>query len=110
MITPPKQVEAQLKTSIEPETRATAADGSISTKAENQFFRKYLAGKVKPVLSGYHAVPSVLAKSQKGRDAFQDAWNKHVSPGEIIASETNQEIINKYFGVGPSLAKRTLWE
>lgn len=81
-----------------------------SEKARNRFFRNYLAGKVEPVLSGYHAVPSVLAKSQKGRDAFQDAWNKHVSQGEIVATETDQEIINKYFGVGPSLAKRTLWE
>lgn len=81
-----------------------------SLKAGEQFFNKYLSGKIKPVLSGYHAVPSVLARSKKGRDAFQEAWNKHVSHAEIIATQENPDIINKYFGVGPSLAKRLLWE
>jgi len=102
----------QKDSSVSPDEQNSTdeVDSQPSAKAQNLFFSKYLAGKVKPVVSGYHAVPSILAKSQKGRDAFQDAWNKHVSPGEIIATETNQDIINKYFGVGPSLAKRTLWE
>jgi len=80
------------------------------SKTQDQFFNKYLDGKLEPVLTGYHAVPSILAKSEKGRIAFQEAWNKHVSPGEIIATESNPDIINKYFGVGPTLAKRLLWE
>lgn len=111
-ITPSKQmIEPRMNPTASSETTTVEVGNSRSRKkAQNQFFRKYLAGQVQPVLSGYHAVPSILAKSQKGRDAFQDAWNKHVSPGEIIATETNQDIINKYFGVGPSMAKRTLWE
>lgn len=107
----PIKVELTLNTiANSPNPTPASQDNNIAPKAQNQFFRKYLAGRVEPVISGYHAVPSILAKSQKGRDAFQDAWNKHVSPGEIIATETNQDIINKYFGVGPGLAKRTLWE
>ncbi len=94
-------------------SKSVQADNVVSEpskQAQEQFFRKYLADKIKPTLSGYHAVPAILAKSQKGREAFQDAWNKHVSPGEIIETENNQDVIKKYFGAGPNLAKRTLWE
>lgn len=79
-------------------------------KAQERFFNRYIDGKLKPTLAGYHAVPSILAKSEKGREAFKDAWNKHVSPGEIVSTEANPDIINKYFGVGPTLSKRLLWE
>ncbi|MBX9668198.1 MAG: DEAD/DEAH box helicase family protein [Candidatus Obscuribacterales bacterium] len=82
----------------------------VKAKIEEKFFNAYMAGKVSPTLAGYHAVPSLLARSEKGREAFQDSWNKYVSPGEIIPTETNPDIINKYFGIGPSLAKRLLWE
>src|SRR6185369_17260115 len=60
--------------------------------------------------AAYHALPSLLARSERGRQTFQAAWNKYVSPGFIIATETKPELIDKYFGLGPSLAQRLLWE
>ncbi|MBX9940077.1 MAG: DEAD/DEAH box helicase family protein [Candidatus Obscuribacterales bacterium] len=74
------------------------------------FFKRYLRGKAEARAAGYHAVPKLLARSQNGRDAFQDCWNKYVSPGFIVATETKPELLNKYFGIGPSLAQRLLWE
>ena len=79
-------------------------------QSEEAFFKAYLKGKAEPRIASYHAVPALLARSEKGRDNFESAWNKYVSPGSIVATETKPELINKYFGVGPSLAKRLLWE
>jgi superfamily II DNA or RNA helicase len=102
-ITEPEQASSQ-----------APADGEkkpdVPTKAQEQFFTRYINGRLEPTLAGYHAVPAILAKSEKGRAAFQEAWNKYVSPGEIVSTEANPDIINKYFGVGPTLAKRLLWE
>jgi superfamily II DNA or RNA helicase len=78
--------------------------------AKERFFRKYLQGRSEPYVASYHGVPSLLARSERGREAFQEAWNKYVSPGFIIQTETKPELLNKYFGIGPSLAKRLLWE
>lgn len=78
--------------------------------SEEIFFKAYLKGKAEPRIASYHAVPALLARSEKGRDNFESAWNKYVSPGSIVAAETKPELINKYFGIGPSLAKRMLWE
>jgi superfamily II DNA or RNA helicase len=77
---------------------------------KQRFFRKYLSGRAEPYIASYHGVPNLLARSEKGRLAFQDAWNKYVSPGFIIQTETKPELLNKYFGIGPSLAQRLLWE
>lgn len=86
----------------------------ISSQAPEQetrlFFKKYMAGRAEPRIAGYHAVPALLARSEKGREAFQECWNKYVSPGFIISTETKPELLNKYFGIGPSLAQRLLWE
>ena len=44
-------------------------------------------------------MPKLLAKSEKGREAYQASWNKYVSPGFILAAEEKPEVINKYFGL-----------
>ncbi|MCW5821270.1 MAG: DEAD/DEAH box helicase family protein [Cyanobacteria bacterium TGS_CYA1] len=75
----------------------------------DDYFKHYLAGDLTPYISSYHPVPSLLARSAKGRDAFEKAWNEHVSPGCVVALESNPENLNKYFGIGPSVAQRMLW-
>jgi superfamily II DNA or RNA helicase len=74
------------------------------------FFRKYMGGEAEPEVCTYHAVPRILARSEKGREAFEFAWNEHVSPGYVTATENNPEVLQKYFGMGPSLSERMLWE
>lgn len=81
-----------------------------SQKRKRLFFKSYLRGSAQPRIATYHIVPKLLARSQKGRDAFQDAWNKYVSPGFIVETATKPEVTQKYFGMGPSLAERLLWE
>lgn len=81
-----------------------------SQQRKRVFFKSYLRGSAQPRIATYHVVPKLLARSQKGRDAFQDAWNKYVSPGFIVETETKPEVLQKYFGMGPSLAERLLWE
>ena len=81
-----------------------------SQKRKRIFFKSYLRGAAQPRIATYHVVPKILARSKKGRDAFQDAWNKYVSPGFIVETETKPELLQKYFGMGPSLAERLLWE
>lgn len=78
--------------------------------SEEKFFKLYLAGKAKPRVAAYHAVPALLARSQTGREAFEEAWNKYVSPGYIVSTESKPELLNRYYGIGPSLAQRLLWE
>ena len=78
--------------------------------SENAFFKSYLSGKAEPRIASYHAVPKLLARSEKGREAFQSAWNKYVSPGFIVSTDVKPELLQKYFGMGPSLAQRLLWE
>ncbi|MBY0360079.1 MAG: DEAD/DEAH box helicase family protein [Candidatus Obscuribacterales bacterium] len=77
---------------------------------EDKFFKNYLRGRAESRIGNYHPVPSLLARSERGREAFQAAWNKYVSPGFIVATETNPELVNRYFGMAPSLAQRLLWE
>lgn len=77
---------------------------------ENRFFKSYLRGNAEPKIAAYHPVPSLLARSEKGREAFQSAWNKYVSPGFIVETETKPQLIDRYYGLGPSLAQRVLWE
>lgn len=85
------------------------AEGAAEIESD-KFFRKYIGGRAEPRVGSYHAVPGLLARSEKGRMAFQEAWNKYVSPGFVIQTETKPELLNKYFGIGPSLAQRLLWE
>jgi superfamily II DNA or RNA helicase len=93
---------------------ATFADPRDATDAdfkdEAAFFKAYLKCKAQPRVAAYHPVPSLLARSEKGRSAFQSAWNKYVSPGDIIQTQTNEDLLRKYFGTGPSLSQRLLWE
>lgn len=79
-------------------------------QSEEQFFASYLTGRAQPRIASYHAVPSLLARSEKGRQAFESAWNKYVSPGFVTATETKPELLGKYFGLGPSISKRMIWE
>lgn len=79
-------------------------------ESEDRFFKSYLKGRAEPRIAAYYPVPSMLARSEKGRDAFENAWNKYVSPGSIIATEKQPELLNRYFGIGASLAQRMLWE
>lgn len=88
-------------------SRTTDTGGEPNSK---RFFLDYLGGKAEPQIAGYYPVPGLLARSEKGREAFEEAWNKHVSPGYIVATETNPELLNRYFKMGPSLAQRLLWE
>ncbi len=85
-------------------------DDEGAGKKEKDFFRRYLRGRAEPRVACYHPVPSLLARSEKGRAAFETSWNKYVSPGFIVATETKPELLNRYFGLGPSLAQRLLWE
>ncbi|MBI4534580.1 MAG: DEAD/DEAH box helicase family protein [Candidatus Melainabacteria bacterium] len=87
-----------------------ATVGRNENSQEKAFFKAYLAGKAEPRLASYHGVPKLLARSEKGRESFQSAWNKYVSPGFIVATTTKPELLEKYFGMGPSLAQRLLWE
>lgn len=79
-------------------------------ESEDRFFKAYLKGRAEPRIAAYYPVPSLLARSEKGRAAFEAAWNKYVSPGFIVATETNPELLNRYFGMGACLAQRLLWE
>jgi hypothetical protein len=77
---------------------------------EKAFFDAYLKGKAQPKIAAYHPIPSLLARSEKGREAFQNSWNKYVSAGFVTPTESKPEVLKKYFGIGPSLAQRLLWE
>jgi hypothetical protein len=83
---------------------------SVGDMEPDIYFKHYLAGELTPYISSYHPVPALLARSAKGRDAFERAWNEHVSPGSVTALESNPEDLNKYFGIGPSVAQRMLWK
>ena len=85
-------------------------EDEVAAKKERKFFRSYLRGRSEPRVACYHPVPNLLARSEKGRRAFEASWNKYVSPGFVLDTETKPELLNRYFGLGPSLAQRLLWE
>jgi superfamily II DNA or RNA helicase len=85
-------------------------ENELAQEKEKKFFRSYLRGRAEPRVACYHALPSVLARSQKNRDIFEKCWNKYVSPGFVLDTEIEPQILNRYFGLGPSLAQRLLWE
>lgn len=78
--------------------------------SEGDLVSIYLNGQAQPTIGSYHAIPRLLARSEKGRDAFEHAWNELVSPGFVISTEKNPQLVQKFFGMGPSLAERMLWE
>jgi hypothetical protein len=79
-------------------------------KSDGDLVSIYLNGQAQPTIGSYHAIPRLLARSEKGRDAFEHAWNELVSPGFVISTEKNPQLVQKFFGMGPSLAERMLWE
>ena len=85
-------------------------ENELAAEKEKKFFRSYLRGRAEPRVACYHAVPGVLARSLKSRQIFESCWNKYVSPGFVLDTETEPQILNRYFGLGPSLAQRLLWE
>jgi superfamily II DNA or RNA helicase len=100
--------ELSIISSASPWTPREATNESFHS--EDAFFKAYLKGQAQPRVAAYHAVPSLLARSERGREAFESAWNKYVSPGVIVVTEERPELLRKYFGLGPSLAQRLLWE
>lgn len=76
----------------------------------HEFYRFYLKGKAKTRLRGYHPVPKVLSKSEKARVAFLQAWNKYVSPAELIEADKRPDLVAKNFANGPSVQDREIWE
>lgn len=82
----------------------------LDRRARKSFFNLYLTGRAEPDIAAYHAVPRLLARSEKGRESFEFAWNQHVSPGFVAATQEDPLILQKYFGLGPSLAERLLWD
>lgn len=87
----------------------TTEDAEAKNPAD-RFFKSYLSGKCEPTIGSYHAIPKVLARSEKGRKTFEASWNKYVSPGFIIETETKPQLLKRYFGLGPSLAHKLIWE
>ena len=85
-------------------------ENELAGEKEKKFFRSYLRGRAEPRVACYHALPGVLARSLKSRQIFETCWNKYVSPGFVLDTETEPQILNRYFGLGPSLAQRLLWE
>lgn len=75
-----------------------------------KFFKSYLSGKTKLKLRGYHPIPKVLSRSQKGRDAFLKAWNKYVSKGDILEADKRPDLVAKNFSRGPNVQDREIWE
>ncbi len=102
--------EAPESGSENPEKKTAVLTSNQEEYSEDRFFQAYLKGRAEPQIAAYYPVPSMLARSEKGREAFQSAWNKYVSPGFIVATETKPELLNRYFGLGASLAQRLLWE
>lgn len=100
-------ISPEIKTQTQIRANFETSENEIS---EDRFFKSYLKGRATPQIAAYHPVPSLLARSEKGREAFASAWNKFVSPGFIISTEDKPELLNRYFGLSASLAQRLLWE
>jgi superfamily II DNA or RNA helicase len=82
----------------------------VAEARSDEFISSYLTGNAKPSVGSYHAVPRILARSEKGREAFELAWNEYVSPGFVLSTFENPSVAQEYFGMGPSLAEKVLWE
>lgn len=73
-------------------------------------FRSYLSGRMELNLEGYYSVPSVLAKSAKGRKAFEEAWNKRVSQGPILDPEKTRLKGQFYSNSKIKVFERWIWQ
>ncbi len=85
-------------------------EAKLQYSIESTFFKSYLKTEAELRFNGYYVVPSIFSKSQKGRQDFQQCWNKYVSPGEIFAAATKQDVVRKYFGKGAIVSRRMIWE
>jgi hypothetical protein len=85
-------------------------ESDSAAKKEKKFFRSYLRGRAEPRVACYHALPGLLGRSEKNRQIFESCWNKYVSPGFVLCTEREPQILDRYFRLGPSLAERLLWE
>lgn len=68
-----------------------------------------------PTVPVFHAVPSVLARNRKGALAFEKAWQRWVSRGEVVHSRTEEgrSLVAAHFGSSPievTTARRLVWE
>jgi hypothetical protein len=75
--------------------------------------RRVLAGHV-PASVVYHAVPAILGTKRQLATAFQQAWNRHVSPGDLVyaGSPEGAGILAAQRGNDPfaiTTQIRTLW-
>lgn len=77
---------------------------------QQEVYNNYLNGTIRPEHINYHPVPQILAKSQKGREAFIDAWNKYVSPQELIEADKRPDLVAQNFGIGPTVQDREIWD
>ncbi len=93
-----------------PKYEYSTAASRFGADQESTFFRQYLKGRAEPRISAYYPVPKLLARSQIGRLAFQEAWNKYVSPGFVVSTESKPELLLRYFGMGPGLSQKLIWE
>jgi len=73
-------------------------------------FRAYLNGRMELNLEGYYAVPTILARSAKGKKAFEEAWNKRVSPGAIVEAEKTRIKGQFYSNHKMKVYERWIWQ
>ncbi|MBR8742221.1 DEAD/DEAH box helicase family protein [Nocardiopsis sp. MG754419] len=68
-----------------------------------------------PTVTVLHAVPSALARNKRGALAFERAWNRWVSLGEVVhtRTEAGRHLLSAHQGSAPlevSTARRLAWE
>lgn len=73
-------------------------------------FRAYTSGRMELNLEGYYAVPTILAKSAKGKKAFEEAWNKRVSPGSVVEAEKTRIKGQFYSNHKMKVYERWIWQ
>ncbi len=73
-------------------------------------FRSYLSGRMELNLDGYFTVPSMLARSAKGRKAFEEAWNKRVSPGAMLDPDKTRLKGQFYSNSKMKVYERWIWQ
>lgn len=73
-------------------------------------FRAYKHGRMELNLEGYYAVPTILARSAKGKKAFEEAWNKRVSPGAVVEAEKTRIKGQFYSNHKMKVYERWIWQ
>lgn len=79
-------------------------------KNPGSIFRAYLNGRMELNLEGYYAVPTILARSAKGKKAFEEAWNKRVSPGSLVEAEKTRIKGQFYSNNKMKVYERWIWQ